>query len=257
MANTVSLLSYANTFGDQMVTTNALVNENNTLATGNYSKKTGTLLVADPSLALQANGPVLLYNTLQSLGLGSSVTIQNNLAVTSGQVYFQNTTLGLTNAGQANINGLLIAQGPGTGLFVANTANVGGTLNVTGATALGNTLIVLKSTALGNTLTVASDATFSSNVNAQNYVNVTHDINATNITATNYLNGYSLNILGNGLVSGQLAIGGNFIINGTTVYNTNTFTINAGSSVGMNSTFNVNRGSSANATIRWLSLIHI
>ena len=49
-----------------------------------------------------------------------------------------------------------------------------------------------------------------------------------------------------------MSVGGNFIIVGTTVYNTNSFTINANSSIGLNSNFSVNRGiSGANAAIRW------
>jgi hypothetical protein len=52
--------------------------------------------------------------------------------------------------------------------------------------------------------------------------------------------------------TGQLSVGGNFVINGSTVYSTNTFTLSAGSNVGQVSYFNVNRGSSgANASIRW------
>ena len=42
MANTVSILSYANTFGDWVVTTNSLVKENNDFAANNYIKPTGT-----------------------------------------------------------------------------------------------------------------------------------------------------------------------------------------------------------------------
>ena len=382
MANTVSLLSYANTFGDQMVITNALVNENNTLATGNYSKKTGTLLVSDPSLALQANGPVLLYNTLQSLGLGSSVSIQNNLAVTSGQVYFQNTTLGLINSGQLISNGIITASGSGLGLNVANNTQIGGflavtgntsvvgpvtmanTLAVTGATSIANTLSVTGATTLGSTLSVTNNASFYNSINVLNnaaaynliannntntstlsvtttatiggtttiggsasiagtawanviqantsvntatlsvtgssYTNVLQansSVNTAIVTSTGNIIGQNLkangqisattsNITGteyvgtvaaNTLVStpylsvvteidansaaafvgslqtlGQLSVGGNFVINGTTVYSSNAFTLNAGSNTGSISTFGVNRGSSgANAAIRW------
>ena len=404
MANTVSLLSYANTFGDQMVITNALVNENNTLATGNYSKKTGTLLVSDPSLALQANGPVLLYNTLQSLGLGSSVSIQNNLAVTSGQVYFQNTTLGLINSGQLISNGIITASGSGLGLNVANNTQIGGflavtgntsvvgpvtmanTLAVTGATSIANKLSVTGATTLGSTLSVTNNASFYNSINVLNnaaaynliannntntstlsvtttatiggtttiggsasiagtawanviqantsvntatlsvtgssytnllqanssvntatlsvtgssYTNVLQansSVNTAIVTSTGNIIGQNLkangqisattsNITGteyvgtvaaNTLVStpylsvvteidansaaafvgslqtlGQLSVGGNFVINGTTVYSSNAFTLNAGSNTGSISTFGVNRGSSgANAAIRW------
>ena len=144
MANTVTLLSYANTFGDQLVTINALAQENNNMAANNYIKPTGTLYLNDPTLGLQVANNAVVAGQLQVQGTGSSAYIQNNLRVDT-QVYFTNTVLGLTNSGQANINGLLVAQGPGTGLYVANTANVGGTFNVVGATALGNTCLLYTS----------------------------------------------------------------------------------------------------------------
>ena len=53
MANTISILSYANTFGDWIVTTNALTKENNDLAANNYIKSTGTLYLNSPTLGLQ------------------------------------------------------------------------------------------------------------------------------------------------------------------------------------------------------------
>ena len=105
MANTVSLLSYANTFGDWVVTTNALVKENNNLATNNYTKLTGTLVLSDPSESLRANGPVNFYNTLQILGPGSSAYVQNNLTV-SGQISSQTITIiqGVDNTQNTNIS---------------------------------------------------------------------------------------------------------------------------------------------------------
>ena len=114
MANTVSILTYANTFGDWVVTTNALVKENNDIAANNYVKPTGTLYLNSPSLGLQVANSAVIAGSFQVVGAGSSATIQNNLTVTTGQIYFSNTILGLTNSGQANINGLLVAQGPNT-----------------------------------------------------------------------------------------------------------------------------------------------
>ena len=204
MANTVSILSYANTFGDSMRTTNSLVNENNDLAVGNYNKKLGTLIVADPTNALQANGPVIFYNTLQSTGTGSSVSIQNNLTVTQGQVYFSNTSLGLTNAGKSIFGALISANGSGTGLAVANNATIGNnlsvnnTLYVNNATTLNNTLSVALSTTLSNTLSVAkatnllstldvaASANFATNINVVNNTN-SYNFNAQADTSTNTL----------------------------------------------------------------------
>jgi hypothetical protein len=144
MANTVTLLSYANTFGEWMITTNGLVRENNDFGYNNYFKPTGTLYLNDPNLGLQVANNVIIAGGLQVQGVGSSGYIQNNL-------------------------------------------NVGG-------------------------------------------------------------NTYSKSVY----VDNTLTVNGNFIITGTTVYNTNKFSINSGSAVGANSYYIVYRGSSgANAEIRW------
>ena len=172
MANTVSTISYANTFGQWMVATNALVAENNILAAGDYTKDSGTLYLSETTKsALQANGNIIVQKQLLVQGVASSATIDNNLTV-AGQVYFSNATLGLTNTGQANINGLLVAQGPGIGLNVANNAYVGG-----------NTTIKF------NTIT--------NNVQANSTVNTT----TASITGTTYTNNLEANAKITGVVA--------------------------------------------------------
>ena len=91
MANTVSNISYANTFGDWVVATDALIRENNTLGKGNYTKDSGTLTLSETTTALSSLGDIVANKAILSQGVGSSVTIQNNLTVTSGQIYFNNT----------------------------------------------------------------------------------------------------------------------------------------------------------------------
>jgi hypothetical protein len=172
MANTVSTISYANTFGQWMVATNALVAENNILAAGDYTKDSGTLYLSETTKnALQANGNIIVQKQLLVQGVASSATVDNNLTV-AGQVYFSNATLGLTNTGQANINGLLVAQGPGIGLNVANNAYVGG-----------NTTIKF------NTIT--------NNVQANSTVNTT----TASITGTTYTNNLEANAKITGVVA--------------------------------------------------------
>jgi hypothetical protein len=141
MANTVSILGYANTFGDWLVTTNALVQENNSLASNNYTKSTGTLFLNDPSLGLQVANNAILGGQLQVVGLGSSAFVQNNLRV-DGQVYFTNTSLSLVASGQANISGPILAMGSGTGLAVSNNATVGGNITTTGNETVGGNITV-------------------------------------------------------------------------------------------------------------------
>ena len=93
MANTVPILSYANTFSDWYVVTNALSQENNILAKGDYTKDSGTLYLSETTQnSLQSNGNIVVQKQLLVEGLGSSATVQNNLTV-GGQVYFTNSTL--------------------------------------------------------------------------------------------------------------------------------------------------------------------
>jgi hypothetical protein len=216
MANTVNLLSYANTFGEWMITTNGLVRENNDFGYNNYIKPTGTLYLNDPNLGLQVANNVIIAGGLQVQGVGSSGYIQNNLSV-DGQIYFTNPTLGLTNAGQANIGGPLLALGAGNGLQVSNDAQINGNLTIY-KTTTANTLNA-------NTITANSVV-----------ANVT-----SKLSSIDYLS-----------VNNQLTVTGDFVITGTTVYNTNKFTLNSGNSAGLTSYYIVNRGTSgANAEIRW------
>ena len=217
MANTVSLLSYANTFGDWVVTTNALVRENNNLASNNYLKSTGTLVVSDPSESLRANGPVNLYNTFQVLGIGSSAYIQNNLR-TDAQVYFQNTTLGLVNSGELISNGKISAFGSNIGLNVANNATIGGYLRVTGnstftgASVLGSTLSVAGATTLSSTLGVTSSATVggtlvvTNNITTGNNLIIQGDTLSSNYTANNSSNTGTLFVRNGGVIVGDLSV---------------------------------------------------
>jgi hypothetical protein len=70
MANTVSSLSYANTFGDWVVVTNALAKENNDCAANNFTKPTGTLYLNGPTLGLQVANNAIVAGQLQVQGTG-------------------------------------------------------------------------------------------------------------------------------------------------------------------------------------------
>jgi hypothetical protein len=127
MANTVTSLSYANTFGEWVVATNSLIRENNDLAANDYIKSTGTIYLNETTQnALQSNGTVIIQKELLVQGTGSSATVQNNLNVGS-QLYLTNGTLSLVASGQANVAGQINGQASGIGLFIANNAHIGGT----------------------------------------------------------------------------------------------------------------------------------
>jgi len=226
MANTVSLLSLTNTFLEQMGTINSLAKENNDLAANNYTKNTGTFITLDPSLALQANGPSLFYNTIQVLGPGSSVTVQNNLGITQGQLRLGNTTILLdAPTGKGIFGGQLIANSSGVGLAVSNNATVGGftaitgnasvigpvtmgnTLTVTGAASLSNTLTVTGAATLSNTLSVVQNAFFNNNII------VTNNATGYNLIANNNTNTSTLNVITNSFIGGNEVVAGTLFAN--------------------------------------------
>lgn len=126
MANTVNYLTYANTFGDWVVTTNNLARENNDFAANNYTKPTGTLYLNAPTLGLQVANNAVVAGQLQVQGIGSSAYIQNNLQVGT-QVYFSNAVLGLTNTGDMIVGGNLTVGGK----FIITGTTINSTNNYT------------------------------------------------------------------------------------------------------------------------------
>jgi len=246
MANTISILSYANTFGDWIVTTNALSRENNDLAANNYIKPTGTLYLNSPTLGLQVANVAIIQGQLQVQGTGSSAYIQNNLRVDQ-QVYFTNTSLSLVASGQANVGGLLLAKGSGTGLNVSNNAIIGGNASVTGNTIITGYLATSSNASISGNTTIGGTLTVTDYVTSNKQL-ISPSINIANTLFANTADGR----INNFYVDGQLSVNGNFVLTGTTVYDTNIFTINSGSAIGLTSYFKVNRGSSGpNAEIRW------
>ena len=244
MANTVSTISYANTFGQWVLATDALIAENNSLATGDYNKTSGTLYLDETTKnSLQANGTIVVQKQLLVQGVASSASIDNTLNV-AGQITFSNTTLGLTNAGQANINGLLIAQGPNTSLYVANSTYIGGNTTirfntVTNNIQANNLITATTLSATGNVIT--------NYLTANSYLTTPTVLLSTKLdgnTATGYLNSLYLQT--------GLAVGGSMSLSGGLTYASNTFQLSYGTSSGISSYLQVARGSSGTtAAIRW------
>jgi hypothetical protein len=277
MANTVSILGYANTFGDWMVTTNALAQENNSLAANNYIKPTGTLYLNDTSLGLQVANNAIIGGQLQVLGLGSSAVVQNNLRV-DGQVYFTNTTLSLVASGQANISGPILAMGSGTGLAVSNNATIGGNITTTGNETIGGNITVTGTGRINGNFSTNGTATVvgSLTVNGATQISNTVTISGTTVISNNFTytqSGYGVNLtLQNQLLSDSVvsntyfsaarsyatvsyantAYANNYIISNNSIANTitantviNTPVINLGTTLG---------GSGANAFFNGVSV---
>ena len=150
MANTVTALSYANTFGEWVIATNALITENNTFANTIYTKPRGTLYLQDPTLGVQVTANGIIGGQLLVQGTGSGAYVQNTLRV-DGQATFTNTATSLT------ANGLVNLVGANTALNIANNANISGVLTLTStarlnanaATIYANNLLVTNSFTVG------------------------------------------------------------------------------------------------------------
>ena len=143
-ANTIPTLSYANTFGDWVVATNFLINQNNQASTNSFTKAAGTYYFNDPSLGLSVANNAIIGGGLQVVGAGSFVAVQNGL--TAGQGTFSNTGTSLTVTGSSIFANTIYANG-NTGVVVANNVTIGTNLNVGAATYL-------------NTLSVSNGASF-------------------------------------------------------------------------------------------------
>ncbi len=269
MANTVFLLNLNNTFEDWVSVTNNLAKENNDLAANNYVKPTGTLYLNDPTLGLQVANVAVIAGQLQVQGTGSSAYIQNNLRVDQ-QVYFTNTTLGLTNAGPSIFSGLLTANSSNTGLLVSNNATINGFANINSVIANTVTSSVINVNTLNslyvnaaflhantgfskaNAANVLAQASFNHANAGFNHANAAFDLANTKFAAAGGT------VDGTVSITGGLTVGGNFTINGVTITDSNTFTLraNTGTNDGQSSYLVINRRSgmspaSMNAEIRW------
>jgi hypothetical protein len=153
MANTVNSLSYANTFGDWVVTTNELVTEIDSLGFGNYTKQSGTLYLNSPTLGLQVANNAIVAGQLAVQGIGSTAYVQNSLTV--GGTAF----IGYTSVNTATVNtstvGVINVTGSGSALTVSNNAALG-------SATIGSLALTGSGTVSGN-LTVGGATIYSSN----------------------------------------------------------------------------------------------
>lgn len=244
MANTVNILSHANTFSEWLIATNALIKENNDFAQNNFIKTANTLFLNGQTIGLSVANNATVGGQLTTY----ATTVQNVLLV-SGEASFANANASITTTGRVNVGGPLFA----------NTISVANTSFFNGAITVANTMSVSGNVFLTNNLTVTSNAIFSSNVDVKNGV-----INSRNIKNELNVNTATLSVTGSGTVGtnlivgnnlsvgGQLTTTGNFVISGTTVYDANNFTLGSSHVTAANGSISVNRGSSgANAVLRW------
>ena len=106
MANQITPLTNANTFGDWVVTTNQVLAETNDIGANNYTKSNGTFLINSSGTGLQVANNALIQGTLTVSGTGSSAVVQNQMTV-QGSIYASNTVAGVTALkvdGMANVD---------------------------------------------------------------------------------------------------------------------------------------------------------
>ena len=96
MANQITPLNYANTFGDWLVTTNSVLAETNDIGINNYTKDSGTFTISSSGIGLQVVNNSLFQGVLTVSGTGSSALIQNSLTV-QGTILATNTSPETTN----------------------------------------------------------------------------------------------------------------------------------------------------------------
>ena len=196
MANQITPLNYANTFGDWVVTTNQILAETNDIGANNYTKSNGTFFVTSSGTGIQVANNAVVQGVLSVSGTGSSAVVQNQLTV-QGSIYASNTTAGVTGLkvdGMANVANLNIT-GAGVGLNVANLSVM------TGAVAMSNTLTVTSNArVLGvnansyiTTPNFYSTESYTANLSVNTslsagFVNVASTLNANSISANTSVN---------------------------------------------------------------------
>ena len=244
MANTVPVLSFTNTFGDLLSQQNRAAIELNNIGANNYTKDSGTLFLNGAGTGLSVTNAGLFGSAIVSgtLSVGSSVSALAN-------VFINGSGNGLEVANNSLLRGNVV-----TNQITANTLIRTTTLNAGGnvfANDISSNNIVFASTlnATGNAFvnSLASNGAISGA-----RANIVGALITNSLVSNTSISGSTLNLSNDAVVEGSLSVGGDFVIDGTTVYNTNTFVINANSNIGLTSVFGVNRGGSgANAEIRW------
>jgi hypothetical protein len=251
------------------------------LAVANNTTIGGTLSVGSNETVggfLRVSGNTSIANTLSVTG---PTTVSNTISVTGVGTFSSNVNVARNvNVTEDTFTTKLFAGDSITGrsLIITNESDLNGTLAVTGNTSLANNLLVsgrttvnaLQANSSVNTATLSVTGTSFTNVLQANSSVNTAVLSVTGNTFTNFLtansaiNGATLSLSGGTLnapsaigtfqsltTSGAVTVGGNFVITGTTVYATNTFTLSAGVATPITSFFTVNRPAAANASIRW------
>lgn len=220
MANTIPTLSYANTFGEWVVVTNALVGQQNTLANTNYFKSFGTLYLQDPVAGLYVSSNTTIGGTTQIIGPSSKLLVDNS--ITSGSISTGNISANNITANTVTLSKNLVTA---NATVNANLFLNGGISSAAGAIFSGNlsannlfgTSLTLVKDLIANNITIMTKVItsniLSANINSTDtvYSNniISNNITSTNITSTANITSNIINVQQNLNVTGNVFIGKN------------------------------------------------
>jgi len=148
MANNVSLLSYANTFGDWVINTNQLANEIDTIGKGNYTKDTGLLTINSPGTGLQVSNNSLFTGNVLITGAGQALQVTHDAIISGTLVVVGNTTFSGYEIDLADISSNTMHAN----VVTFGTATITGDLSVQGNTSINLQEIVTGNLTVNGTL---------------------------------------------------------------------------------------------------------
>jgi len=156
MANTISILSYANTFGDLIVNTNELAQEIDNLGKGNYTKDTGLLTLNGSGYGLQVSNNALFSGNVVISGTGTALQVSHDAIFSGNVTILGNTTIGLQEIDFGDIQSNTIHANVATiqTMNVVNDLGVTGNTYITGnLTVTGNTNLTIENVSLDEAVT--------------------------------------------------------------------------------------------------------
>ena len=196
--------------------------------------------------ATTIGGATTVSNTVSISG---TTTVSNNLTVSQNTTVSHYLSVGNDiSAYNQTLSGALVVPTATITNIQGTSANISTLAGQTISTSGTHYTNILQANSTVNTATATVAGTTYTNILTANT-----SLSTPKATVTTLIDANSAAAFVNSLQTiGQLSVGGNFVINGATVYNSNTFTLSAAATSGQYNSINVNRGTSgANASIRW------
>jgi predicted acyltransferase (DUF342 family) len=224
MANTVSILSYANTFGDWVVNTNKIAGEINALGKGTYTKDTGILVLNGPGTGLQVSNNALFTSNVNITGAGQALQVTNdaiisgnltvlgNTSITLNEIVFQDFSSNTLHSNAAFLGTANVINDLGvSGNIYANYVTANGLISlsdIASNTATLNTINVVYGANVGSDLGVTGNVYANKIVALSSITANSVTINTSN-TISNANVGGNLEVTGSTYITGDITVTGN------------------------------------------------